>query len=229
MRTNMRRQRLQYLLAYLAVLAAVVSALMWPYATAVRAQSNGKQKVSADLRQKLSSASKVNVVVKSAGAWSRTLDDAVKSNNGTVTKSFANFPLRAVSLPAAAVDALASRSDVGYVALDREVKLLGHVSLTTGADGARALANYSPTYDGAGVGIAVLDSGLDLNHTAFTQESGSATRIAFSQVATLGAGLKTYASASLTAGKKYYYRISAANGYGSSAYTAVACATTPTK
>ncbi len=113
--------------------------------------------------------------------WNRTLDDAVKSNNGTVTKTFASFPLRAVSLPAAAVEAFAARSDVGYVALDREVKLLGHVSLTTGADAARVSANYNPTYDGTGVGIAVLDSGLDANHTAFTQESGSASRVAFSK------------------------------------------------
>jgi serine protease AprX len=179
----MRRERLKSPLAYLAVVGMFVAALAWPCVPRVGAQSSsgGRQKVSADLRQKLTQTNKLNVVVKSAGAWNKTLDDAVKNNNGTVTKSFANFPLRAVSLPPAAVEAMAARSDVDYIALDREVKLLGHVTLTSGADAARVMGNYNPTYDGTGVGIAVIDSGMDPNHTAFTQESGSATRVAFSQ------------------------------------------------
>ena len=178
----MKKQRLTTPLAYLAAVAAVAAALTLPCATRVGAQVlGGKQKVSADLRQKLTLGGKLNVVVKAASAWNKTLDDAVKNNNGTVTKSFTNFPMRAVSLPAAAVEAFASRSDVAYVALDREVKLLGHVSLTTGADAARVMANYSPTYDGTGVGIAVLDSGLDPAHTAFTVESGSTSRVAYSK------------------------------------------------
>ena len=179
----MRRERLTTSLACLVAFAAVAAALAWPGATRVNAQSllGGRQKVSADLRQKLGLTAKVNIVVKSKGAWNKTLDDAVKSNNGAVTKTFANFPLRAVSLPAAAVEAFAARADVDYVALDREVKLLGHVSLTTGADAARVMGNYSPVYDGTGVGIAVLDSGIDPNHTSMTLESGSASRIAFSK------------------------------------------------
>ncbi|HEX8191115.1 MAG TPA: S8 family peptidase, partial [Pyrinomonadaceae bacterium] len=177
------RRELKSPLACLAAVAALAAALGWPSAPRARAQSldGGRQKVSADLRQRLAQAAKVNVVVKSAGAWDKTLDDAVRSNNGTVTKTFTNFPLRAVSLPAAAVEAFAARADVDYVALDREVKLLGHVSLTSGADAARVMANYSPTYDGAGVGIAVLDSGLDPNHAVFTVESGSTSRVAFSK------------------------------------------------
>jgi hypothetical protein len=173
-------RRLKAPILYLAAVAAIAAALAWPCAPSAGAQSpGGKQKVSTDLRQKLGQSGKVNVIVKSGGAWNRTLDDAVKNNNGTVTKTFASFPLRAVSLPAAAVEAFAARSDVDYVALDREVKLLGHVSLTSGADAARVMANYSPTYDGTGIGIAVLDSGMDANHTVFTQESGSTSRIAF--------------------------------------------------
>jgi hypothetical protein len=178
----MRINRLTYTLALLAALAALASAPFWPdAATTAHAQTSSQNdKVSADLRQKLSQGGKLNVVVKAAGSWNKTLDDAVKSNNGTVTKTYANFPVRAASLPAAAVSALAARSDVGYLALDREVKQLGHISLTSGADAARVMGNYNPTYDGAGVGIAVLDSGLDPNHVALTQESGSASRVAYS-------------------------------------------------
>ncbi|MET0647192.1 MAG: S8 family serine peptidase [Pyrinomonadaceae bacterium] len=43
------------------------------------------------------------------------------------------------------------------------------------------MGNYNPTYDGTGIGIAVLDSGLDPNHTVFTSESGSASRVALSR------------------------------------------------
>ena len=177
----MRREKPTSPLAYLAAVAAVAAALALPCATRVGAQSlNGRQKVSADLRQKLAAATgKVNVVVKAAASWNKTLDDAVKTNNGTVSRTYANFPLRAVSLPAAAVENFAARSDVDYVALDRDVKLLGHVSLTSGADAARVMGNYAPTYDGTGVGIAVLDSGIDPNHTAMSLESGSASRVAF--------------------------------------------------
>jgi serine protease AprX len=167
---------------FLAAVAAVAAALAWPCAPRAAAQTaSGKQKVSADLRQKLSQSGKVNVVIKSVGSWNSTLDTAVKNNNGAVTKTFSNFPLRAVTLPAAAVENFAARSDVDYVALDREVKLLGHVSLTSGADAASVMANYNPLYDGTGVGIAVLDSGIDPAHTTFTVESGSASRIAFSK------------------------------------------------
>src|SRR5919112_874212 len=175
--------RLKYTIALLATLSAIVTALSWRGAPTAHAQlsATGRDKVSADLRQKMSGGGKLNVVMKAAGSWGKTLDDAVKSNNGSVTKSYSNFPVRSVSLPAAAVNALASRSDVDYLALDREVKQLGHVSLTTGADAARVMANYSPTYDGAGVGIAVLDSGIDPNHTSMTQESGSASRISYSK------------------------------------------------
>jgi len=177
------RSRLTSLIALLATLAVLASAVCWHGATPARARiaAPGRDKVSSDLRQKLGGGGRINVVVKAAGAWNATLDNAVKSNNGSVTVSYSNFPVRAVSLPASAVNALASRSDVEYLALDREVKQLGHVTLTTGADAARVMANYSPTYDGAGVGIAVLDSGIDPNHTSMTQESGSASRIVASR------------------------------------------------
>jgi serine protease AprX len=173
----MRRERVTSTLGLLAALVAVAAAVSWGGATPAGAQSAAKDKVSADLRQKLSAGGKVNVVITAAGAWNATLDNAVKSGNGAVTKSYAGFPVRAASLPAAAVEALAARADVGYVAYDRDVELLGHVSLTSGADAARVMGNYSPVYDGTGVGIAVLDSGIDPGHAAMTVESGSASRV----------------------------------------------------
>ena len=148
------------------------------------AQSGSTQgdKVGADVRVKVEKGERVNAIVRSNGSWSKSLSNDVTSNGGTLGASFANYPnLRQVSLPSAAVQALAKRSDVAYVSLDREVKLLGHVSLTSGGDAARVMANYSPTYDGSGVGLVVMDSGIDPNHVAFTVESGSTSRIAVSR------------------------------------------------
>ncbi|HWW77887.1 MAG TPA: S8 family serine peptidase [Pyrinomonadaceae bacterium] len=173
----MRRNRVTTTLGLVAALAAAAAVVSWGGATPAGAQSSSKDKVSADLRQKLPSGGKLNVVITAASAWNTTLDNAVKNNNGAVTKTYAGFPVRAAQLPAAAVEAMAARSDVGYVALDRDVQVLGHVSLTSGADAARVMGNYNPTYDGTGVGIAVLDSGVDTNHAAMTVESGSASRV----------------------------------------------------
>src|SRR5689334_20643855 len=169
----MKINRLTYTLALIAAIAAVACALSWRGAPAARAASSANDKVSADLKLKLNGGdSKVDVVIKSAGSWNSTLDNAVKNNNGSIKKSYTNFPVRTVSLPPSAVNALAARTDVEYIALDREVKLLGHISLTSGADAARVMGNYAPTYDGTGVGIAVLDSGIDPNHVSMTVESG---------------------------------------------------------
>ncbi|HVF42370.1 MAG TPA: S8 family serine peptidase [Pyrinomonadaceae bacterium] len=179
----MRSGRLKYTFALLATLAAVAAVLCWRGAPTAHARLSaaGRDKISSDLWQKVGGGGVVNVVMKAAGPWNSTLDSAVKKNNGSVVKSYSNFPVRAVSLPAEAVAALAARSDVDYLALDREVKQLGHVTLTTGADAARVMANYNPAYDGAGVAIAVLDSGIDPSHTSMTQESGSASRIVVSK------------------------------------------------
>jgi serine protease AprX len=68
-----------------------------------------------------------------------------------------------------------------YVSLDKEVKSLGHVSLTTGADAVRTQTVTSPSgattaLDGSGVAIAVLDSGLYKEHVSFLGTNG-ATRV----------------------------------------------------
>jgi serine protease AprX len=168
------------------LLAVALTALLVLLATALTpggpptvragASSNGKVKISSDLKQKMSGTGKVNVVISSAGAWGSTLTNAVASNGGAVVKTYKNFNVHAATLPPAAVANLADRSDVDYIALDRTVKKLGHVSLTTGANAASALGDTTP-YDGSGIGIAVMDSGIDPNHVA-SNAASVASRIA---------------------------------------------------
>ena len=138
-----------------------------------------RDKVSKDLRARMQQAggARVNVIVQPSGTWNSSLDSAVKGNNGSVKHSFRNFSHRVVSLPAWAVDELASRSDVGYITLDREVKQLGHITLTSGADTARAMSNDT-TLDGAGIGIVIMDSGIDPDHDAFNDGAGNSRIVA---------------------------------------------------
>ena len=74
-------------------------------------------------------------------------------------------------LTATAAANLAQRNDVSYVSLNRDVRALGHLSLTTGTDQIRnSGANYS-RLDGSGIGIAVIDSGIDAAHISFLDKS----------------------------------------------------------
>lgn len=138
----------------------------------VRAQSgNVPSKVADNLKDKVNKSNandRVDVIIQSSSGWNSTLDSAVTGNSGSVSRSYSNFrDMRAVSLPAGAVNNMASRSDVRFVSLDSPVKVMGHVSSTTGADQVRTLAS-SGTLDGAGIGIAILDSGVDPKHPAFS-------------------------------------------------------------
>ncbi|PYS76420.1 MAG: hypothetical protein DMF66_14835, partial [Acidobacteria bacterium] len=88
---------------------------------------------------------------------------------------------RVVELPARLVEQLSAREGVRFVSPDRETVSFGHVSLTTGTDAVRNASADSfrgnvvnsptgQTLDGTGVGIAILDSGVDTGHMAFRDE-----------------------------------------------------------
>src|SRR2546430_17511564 len=63
---------------------------------------------------------------------------------------------------------MAAHGEVKFVSLDRESGTFGHISLTTGADAVRNTNGVTTTgLDGTGIGIAILDSGIDPTHTAF--------------------------------------------------------------
>ncbi|HKP73084.1 MAG TPA: S8 family peptidase, partial [Pyrinomonadaceae bacterium] len=171
------------------LLLAGVCVWAFPFRTAnagagnVHKEKDGaRDKVASDLRDKIGKArggERLKVIVQPDEAWNDSLDSAVSYNNGTTNGSYTNFNARTITLPASAVQALAARTDVKYLTLDREVKQLGHLSLTTGADAARAVGGAA-NLDGTGVGIVVMDSGLDPKHTAFDDGSNK-TRVVYQQ------------------------------------------------
>src|SRR5207248_11087202 len=80
-----------------------------------------------------------------------------------------------------AVEALASHKEVRYLSPDREVAALGHIETTTGTAAARqqtntlldGLVTTTSVLDGSGIAIAIVDSGIDVAHSAFRVQNGS--------------------------------------------------------
>src|SRR5262245_30371077 len=128
------------------------------------------RKVSSDLQDAINHnpGARVKVIIQTPAGPSSALLRAARNSSGVVTRIFSNVRGTAVELPASAVAALANRSDVTYVSLDRTTHAAGHLEVTTGADQAR---NYGTgqtgSITGTGIGIAILDSGIYSSHTSF--------------------------------------------------------------
>ena len=152
--------------------------------TVVHAEATGNsRKASSDLKHKVNSGrgnDLVRVIIQPVNAWNTTLESTVQNSGGHNERQFQNFRLRAVTISAKAALELANRQDIAYVSLNREVRTLGHVSVTTGADAVRTWnCSTIDGVDGTGIGIAVLDSGIDADHTSFN--NGSNPRVIASQ------------------------------------------------
>lgn len=85
---------------------------------------------------------------------------------GRVKRSSYNVGLVTAELPLSKIKELSESEQVEYISPDRELQATGHVDVTTGASKVRALIS-GMTLEGTGVGVAVIDSGLDYNHGAF--------------------------------------------------------------
>ncbi len=158
---------------------------------AARAQSVASAKISPDLSARLKKSEggkRVNTIVQFNRTPGRLLETLLLNLGGKVTLKLRNLNINAVSLPPQAVEALASRDEVRYVSLDRPAVASGHLSATTGTDAIRVQTTYTllgliqttTVYDGSGVGIAILDSGIDTNHTSLKNDLGL-TRVVASQ------------------------------------------------
>ena len=171
-----------------AALCVFVAALPGGVSRAARG-SGGAPKLSPDLLALAdgSHSGSVNVIIQQGGSSQRSVPEAVfnvvkvvGSVGGRVTGSFLKLGAVSARVPAQSLRALAARSEVLYVSPDRALAAGGHVETTTGTAAVRTQTNYAllgllqttTTFDGAGVGIAVVDSGLDAGHEVFRDAAG---------------------------------------------------------
>ncbi|MBV9154935.1 MAG: S8 family serine peptidase [Acidobacteriaceae bacterium] len=83
--------------------------------------------------------------------------DRVHALGGTDKRRFLKIPAAAFKVPASALHDLANDPEVAYISLDRKVR--SHLDLSAAAiDAATA---WSSGYTGTGIGVAVIDSGIN--------------------------------------------------------------------
>jgi len=122
------------------------------------------RKVSKDILKKVADgrgADFVRVIVQPANSADPSIDTILVYSGGENIRKFKNFAVRVVTMPASAAVNLAARSDVSYVSLNRDILPMGHLSRTTGAEQVRNSGPSGTKLDGTGIGIAVVDSGID--------------------------------------------------------------------
>ncbi len=136
------------------------------------AEAQLKRKVSKDILQKVfegKGGDFVRVIIQPVSQQDASIDSTIEYSGGSNIRKFQNFAVRVATLPASAAVNLANRSDVAYVSLNREVRPMGHLARTTGADQIRHSGDESSSVslDGTGIGIAILDSGIDVDTPLF--------------------------------------------------------------
>jgi serine protease AprX len=115
------------------------------------------------------------VIVNLSGlATDLTLKSCLLKLGGRVHQVLPNLRVAAVELPLGRVRELAAETQIEYISPDRPIEAFGHLETTTGADQARTLAmmNGVSSLDGTGIGIVVIDSGVDSNHKLIRPTTG---------------------------------------------------------
>jgi serine protease AprX len=103
------------------------------------------------------------------------LAPVIQQAGGTVGRLLPIINSRAATLPNASLALLAASGLVSHVAFDRP--MLGSMERTSATIGATAVRqNYG--FNGAGVGIAVIDSGVMATHDDLAARSGNPSRVA---------------------------------------------------
>src|SRR5689334_2880583 len=155
---------------------ALVAALVLGSSSSLFGDSRGSSKLSPEFAG-LAPGTKVDVIIQ----FRSNPDDSdlknATSKGGALKNRYRFFKGAAFArMPVAALKGLAQDSHVTYISLDRSVgKSLDHVAQAVNADIA-----WSYGFDGSGVGIAIVDSGV-YNHPDFNSATTGTSRIIYNE------------------------------------------------
>src|SRR5438445_8008954 len=160
--------------AYLSLISLIVVSLA-PVATFAADPSRvHTTKTAPEFDKANNSSATVRVLIQTKGAPSAAQDDAVANAHGSKRASHSALNMIVADVPLNTVASLAARDDIVYIAPDRPVK--SQLNLTNDATGASqvqpGLAGM-PGFDGKGVTIAILDTGISANHPDFMKNNKS--------------------------------------------------------
>ena len=138
---------------------------------AARAQTGSTiSKLARDLSMLANTTGQIKVLVQLRGQETPAFTTFLQRPDVQLEHKYVNFPVYALKVRFGALAAIVLMNEVDYVSLRKPLKKFGHISITTGADIARASVPGT-TLDGSGIGIAVLDSGIDSTHPSLTNNN----------------------------------------------------------
>src|SRR5207253_10171319 len=139
------------------------------------------EKISSDMRELMKSAGSnghVTAILQVSDVNNKEVRALLAQNGVLVGDRMGELGAMKVDMPVKAIDALMKSGSMNYISPEAKMLNLdyGHFVKTTGTDQVRnpqsgsLLGNLLGTtkIDGAGIGIAVIDSGVDSGHAAFS-------------------------------------------------------------
>ena len=140
-------------------------------------------RISPDLREMIQSggspSDRVSLILQADDIRDGRLATLLKSNGVRVDARFPAFGAIKINAPLGVIEKVAAGGNTRYLSLDRRVEAFGHVTATTGANAVRTqtvtsgFITTTTVYDGTGIGIAILDSGLDTDHVGVLKQDRS--------------------------------------------------------
>ncbi|MGD0436892.1 MAG: S8 family serine peptidase, partial [Bryobacteraceae bacterium] len=146
-------------------------------------------KISPDLQPLLANPSnKINVIVQyntssssSGGLLGGLLGGLINLLSGILNSVFTVIPAVSATLQPADLVSVSNQSNVSYISPDRPLNAM----LDYTAAAVNAPTVWTSGYDGTGVGIAIIDSGI-YSHADLNAKSGAASRVVYRQNFTAG-------------------------------------------
>jgi serine protease AprX len=149
--------------------APLISLLLAASSVLCASAQHSHGKMSRDVTQASEGAQTVRVIIQYNVPPTAAHAGRIANAGGTVHKVFSVVPGIVATVPAGSVSSLADDPDVKYVSVDRAV---GSKTAWYDVEPVNAPTVWSSGLDGTGIGIAVIDSGIDSNMLDLDSPSG---------------------------------------------------------